>query len=91
MRTITVNLPEEVAEMMDEHVRNGHWSNVDDMIACGLVMASDDADSQPPAKEDLRRSILEAVAQSERGECSDGEEFMQELIASCDARSIGSK
>ena len=91
MRTITVSVPEEVAEMMDERIRKGHWSNADDMVACGLVMASDDADSQPPTNDELRRSILEAVAQSDRGECSDGEEFMQELIASCDARIIGTK
>jgi len=95
MRTITVTLPAEIADMLEAVMRKGGWENPADAIGYGIGLVEDelefrpfeqlselrDGQLKPLSQEELKASLQRAVESLDRGEGSDAFEFMEEMMA----------
>jgi len=98
MRTITVTLPDEIADMLEIVMRKGGWENPADAVGYGLMLVDDEIEFRPfeqlseirdgklvpLSQEELKASLQRAVDSLERGEGSDAMEFMEEMMAGLD-------
>ena len=86
MRTITVTLPDEIANDVDRLVATGEWSGVEDFASEAMTRHAAYWSQFPRTEAELMASIEAAIEEADRDGCIDGEAFMDEWIAEIEAR-----
>ena len=82
MKTITVNLPDELAANIEARVANGEYDSRDKAVTLAVAEWLFGLEQPPMIDEDnprLRAMIQSAVEQVERGQVVDGPKAMAEL------------
>lgn len=77
MPTRNVVLTDHQAEFVDSLVTSGRYQNVSEALRSGLRLL----EREEAAWEQVRRGVLEGLAQVERGETVDGEEAFARIRA----------
>lgn len=77
MPTCNVVLTDHQAEFVDSLVASGRYQNVSEALRSGLRLL----EREEAAWEQVRRGVLEGLAQVERGETVDGEEAFARIRA----------
>ncbi|WP_374372565.1 type II toxin-antitoxin system ParD family antitoxin [Tabrizicola sp.] len=77
MPTRNVVLTDHQAEFVDSLVASGRYQNVSEALRSGLRLL----EREEAAWEQVRRGVLEGLAQVERGETVDGEEAFARIRA----------
>ncbi len=82
MKTITVTLPAEYADWLETRVAAGDYTTLDAAVLAAVDAFKTDCEDEEPILpgSKLHALILEGIESADRGECVDGEEFMEEWI-----------
>jgi len=90
MKTITVSLPESLAEALEARVATGEFDSFDDALTDAAMDAIPYTGSNritaETTVEELRAMIQVGIDQADRSQVVDGEEFMAELIRRTEER-----
>ena len=81
--TMNISLPEEMKAFVEAQAASGRYSNASDYVRDLIRHAQDE---QTHGAEALRRSIIEAGAQIERGEVRELDDVAEELHRRIDQR-----
>ena len=82
MKTITVSLPDDLAENLEARVAKGEYDSLDEAVTCAIAERILLLEEAPPFGEnvaELRAKIQEGIDAYEQGRFVDGAEFMEEL------------
>jgi Arc/MetJ-type ribon-helix-helix transcriptional regulator len=82
MKTYTITLPDEVAEMADRAIASKRFESMDHLVLYAVAQVESELNLDAVAdQEALRREIQIGIDQADRGEMTDGPEFMAGLIS----------
>jgi Arc/MetJ-type ribon-helix-helix transcriptional regulator len=90
MKTITVNLPDELVELLESRVAAGEFDSFDEALACAVAeqLFAPEGDSVADVEDaDLRAKLQAGLDQADRGEVIEMEVAMARLRARAEAKS----
>ena len=78
--SLNVSLTPELEKFVHGRVSSGRYQTASEVVREGLRLLERQEKEREEALAALKKKLLRAAAQAERGEVSDGEEFMAKLI-----------
>jgi antitoxin ParD1/3/4 len=78
--SLNVSLTPELERFVQERVASGRYQTASEVVREGLRLLELQERDREAAHEALKATLKRGVAQAERGEVVDGEEFLEKLI-----------
>jgi Arc/MetJ-type ribon-helix-helix transcriptional regulator len=75
---MTIHLPTDIAGQLAAHVSSGEYASTEDALRAAVKLLGEEKD-RLRRLEDFKRSLREAEAQIERGECLDVDEAFDQV------------
>lgn len=83
---MNVHLTPELEQLVQTKVQTGRYNSASEVVREALRLMEQKDELRAVQMQELRSRIDRALSQADRGEGTDGEQFMQELISDLDAR-----
>ena len=83
---MNVHLTPELEELIHAKVQSGRYNSASEVVREALRLMEHKDELRAIQMQELRSRMDRALGEASRGEGSDGEQFMQELIGDLDAR-----
>ncbi len=80
-KTISVTIEKHFEEFIADLVEAGDYESESEVINAGLQLLEEYVEEQQEKLEWLRKHVAEGIAEADRGEFSDGKQFMADLRA----------
>jgi len=83
---MNVHLTEELEQLVQNKVKSGRYNSASEVVREALRLMEHKDEVRSIQLKELRNRMDRALGESDRGEGTDGDQFMQEMLDDLDAR-----